>query len=122
MLNLKKIILCSAAGLCVGAGVFAKSVVMSWERVELRETYIAAYTPYRTFITYAELQDDIESLVYYLKTAYAGYDEMKERGFKAKLVRAVLKNYEGQKKSNPAKSFLTCRMPFVPMSRICIFS
>lgn len=96
--------------------------MISWERVELRETHIAAYTSYRSFITYAELQDDIESLVYYLKTAYAGYDEMKERGFKAELVRAVLKNYEGQKNSNPAKSFLTCKMRFVPMSRICIFS
>ncbi len=63
MFNFKKIILCAAAGLYVGAGVFAKSVVMSWERVELRETHIAAYTPYRSFITYAELQDDIESLV-----------------------------------------------------------
>ncbi len=105
MFIFKKIILCAAAGLCVGTGVFAKSVVMTWERVELRETYIAAYTPYRTFITYAELQDDIESLVYYLKTAYAGYDEMKERGFKAELVRAVLKNYEGQKKIESRKVF-----------------
>ena len=106
MFNFKKIILCAAAGLCVGAGVFAKSVVMSWERVELRETYIAAHTPYRSFITYAELQDDIESFVYYLKTAYAGYDEMKERGFKAELVRAVLKNYEGQKKIDSVKILL----------------
>ena len=79
--------------------------MISWERVELRETHIAAYTSYRSFITYAELQDDIESLVYYLKTAYAGYDEMKERGFKAELVRAVLKNYEGQKKIESRKVF-----------------
>ncbi len=43
--------------------------------------------------------------VYYLKTAYAGYDEMKERGFKAELIRAVLKNYEGQKKIESRKVF-----------------
>ena len=61
MFNFKKIILCSAC-VCLGAGVFAKSLVMSWERVEIRETYIAAYTPYRSFITYAELQDDIETI------------------------------------------------------------
>ena len=84
-----------AAAVFISSGAFSKQTS---ERPELRETYIAAHTPYRSFITYAELQDDIESFVYYLKTAYAGYDEMKERGFKAELVRAVLKNYEGQEK------------------------
>lgn len=49
-----------AAAVFISSGVFSKQTS---ERPEIRETYIAAYTPYRTFITYAELQDDIESLV-----------------------------------------------------------
>ncbi len=106
MSNLKKNIACVAAAVFIAAGAFSKQTS---ERHEVRETYIAQNTPYNSFITYKELEDDIETLSYYLRTAYAGYDDMTQKGFNAEeFVRSVLKNYRGRRKSNLDKSFLTC--------------
>lgn len=96
MSNLKKNIVCMAAAVFISSGAFSKQTS---ERPEIRETYIAQNTPYNSFITYKELEEDIETLSYYLRTAYAGYDDMTQKGFNAaEFVRSVLKNYRGQEK------------------------
>ena len=96
MSNLKKNIACVAAAVFIASGAFSKQTS---ERPEIRETYIAQNTPYNSFITYKELEEDIETLSYYLRTAYAGYDDMTQKGFNAaEFVRSVLKNYRGQEK------------------------
>lgn len=69
--------------------VFARQTLISSEPVEIRETFVSnEKTKRKNFISYAELSDDIDYLFYYLKTAYAGYDELLQNGFSEENFRA----------------------------------
>ena len=69
MSNLKKSIACVAAAVFISSGVFSKQTS---ERHEIRETHIAQNSPYNSFITYKELEEDIETLSYYIKNGVCG--------------------------------------------------
>lgn len=69
--------------------VFARQTLISSEPVEIRETFVSnEKTKRKNFISYEELSDDIDYLFYYLKTAYAGYDELLKNGFSEENFRA----------------------------------
>ncbi len=75
---------------------FAKQTLISIEPVEIRETFISNENNKRkNFISYKELENDIDYLFYYLKTAYAGYDELLQNGFSEEKFREQFKEKYG---------------------------
>lgn len=75
---------------------FTKQTLIFNEPVEIRETFVSnEKTKRKNFISYEELSNDIDYLFYYLKTAYAGYDELLQNGFSEENFRAHFrKKYE----------------------------
>lgn len=78
--------------LILSTSTFAKSVLISSEPVEIKEIFISTEkTKRKNFISYAELSDDIDYILYYLKTAYADYEQLLKRGFSEEKFRAHFK-------------------------------
>lgn len=72
--------------------IFANPTLILREPVKFQETFInTEKTRLKNFISYAEFYKDIDYLFYYLKTAYAGYDELLKNGFSEEKFREYFK-------------------------------
>lgn len=70
---------------------FANDILIHSEQCEIKECYFPnEFSKGLSEITYEQLLKDIEYICYYLKSAYAGYDSMRQKGFEEEEFKAFL--------------------------------
>lgn len=96
---MKKAIIALFSGLAV-LSCFGKEnrVLLSSQPVAFKKTYVASQSEKRnSVITYNEMKEDVDLLIYNIETAYAGYDVMLENGFHSQELKEYFeKLYEGK--------------------------
>lgn len=77
--------------------VFSEEKLISSVPVALNESFVPQEVPYKSSITYEQLLEDLDMAVYYLETAYAGYESMVKNDFNTeKFKKAISEKYKEQ--------------------------
>ena len=81
--------------------VFSEEKLISSVPVALNESFVPQEVPYKSSITYEQLLEDLDMAVYYLETAYAGYESMVKNDFNTeKFKKAISEKYKEQKRNS----------------------
>ena len=100
--NLVLIILFFICFLC-----YSKNVPDYSETVEVKDVHIANQSTVRkSYINYKELMNDIDFLLYYLRTAYVGYDTLRQNGYDEKTFKSIFSERFGNTNKIDTKEIL----------------
>ena len=79
---------------------FAKEnrILISSEPVKYKDIISSQSEKQKSIISYQEMLEDLDSLIYFIKTAYIGYDDLLKNGFDEKQFKSYFKElYKNQR-------------------------
>ncbi|WP_287046712.1 S41 family peptidase [Treponema sp.] len=107
---------------------FAKEnrILISSEPVEYKNIILSQSGKQKSIISYQEMLEDLDSLIYFIKTAYIGYDDLLKNGFDEKQFKLYFEElYKNQKEINSYNlfnSFANYLRPFPEDVHFSIFT